>query len=587
VRSLRSRLTLSFALLVCGVGLALGIYISTIFAGQLATEVHKRGETLARHLAEIAADAVISEDRLTLHTLIHSVLKSEEDIDYIFFVDHDGDQILADSFDGNFPSLLLSANPLPTGKAMQRREVDVRGEAVYDIVAEVLTARAGFVHLGLSAGPVRKTITSLVTHTLIAVLLFTIGAILAASPIARSISEPITRLTKAVHRVAGGHPAEHIEHTGFTEIGELATAYNSMVENLSVAEKQLKAQLAFREALLSDLPEAVFYKDRQGAILGCSKVFADFFGLDTTQIIGRTEQELFPEDSLHRTKEAELLANGGVISYECLVQRNDLSSRSIIFFKTTFSDANGDPAGIIGVMQDVTREREADRLKSEFVSAVAHEFQTPLATVLGFAELILDRGLSAEDRAEGLRMIMEKAERLSHLVDELLDLSRLETGRKFSLHPETCSLRQIITGVTDDFQRSAPHHHFELYLPAGDLPLVADISRINQVLENLLSNAVKYSAKGSCIRISIAEHAADYELTINDEGRGMTAEQVEHAFDKFYRADTSDSAPSGTGLGLYLAQTLIAMHGGQISIKSPGPGRGSTVNVELPHHPLD
>ncbi len=582
MRSLRSQLTLSFALLVSCVGLALGIYISTIFAAQLTTEVHKRGETLARHLAEIGADAVISEDQLTLHTLIDSVLKSEADVAYIFFVDHDGDQILADSFDGRFPPLLLTANTLPANKATQRREIDLTGEPVYDIVAEVLTARAGFVHLGLSAKPVIDTVTSLVTHTLIAVLLFTVAAILAARPIALSISEPISRLTNAVRQIASGHKADHIDDSGCTEIGELASAYNSMVDNLAATEKQLKTQLAFREALLSDLPEAVYYKNLKGKILGCSKVFADFFGFTAAQIIGRAEQDLFPEDSLHRAKEDELLASRGVISYECLVQRNDAVSRTIIFFKTPFSDANGDTAGIIGVMQDVTREREADRLKSEFVSAVAHEFQTPLATVLGFAELILDRSIGAEDRAEGLRMIMEKAERLSHLVDELLDLSRLETGRNFSLHPESCSLRQIISEVTNDFQHSAPHHLIELDLPPGDLPLVADAARINQVLENLLSNAVKYSAKGSCIRIGIAEHVTDYELTIIDEGRGMTAEQAEHAFDKFYRADTSDSAPSGTGLGLYLSQTLVTMHGGRINITSPGPGHGSTVRILLP-----
>lgn len=582
MRSLRTRLALCFLLLIGGVGLAYGVYIGTVFADQLTEEVHKRGETLARHLAEISADAVISEDRLALYSLIRSVRKVEKDIVYIFFVGQNGRRVLADSFEEKFPPQLLDSNPVLPGKPISRHEMQLNDLSVFDIGTEILAERAGFVHVGLNAQPIKEAVGVLIAHALGALLLFTLAAIVAAGPIAASITRPVGRLTAAVHRVADGR-AEKVVVSGRDEISELATAYNAMIDDLAATQGALKAQLAFREALLSDLPEAVFYKDFSGTVLGCSRVFAEFFGMTPDEMPGKTCRDLFSDADMHLAKDNLLHTQRGVISYESLVRRHDGSQRNIIFSKTRFKDANGATI-IIGVMQDITREREAERLKSEFVSAVAHEFQTPLATVLGFAELILDRNISGEDRTEGLRQIMEKAERLSHLVDELLDLSRLETGRKFSLFIEPCSLRSIITGVADDFRRSHHDRAYRLDLPDGLLPMMADTTRISQVIENLLSNAVKYSPVGSPITISVEPVQQEYVIKVKDAGRGMTEEQAAHAFDKFYRADTSDTAPSGTGLGLYLTQSIISMHGGNITIDSE-PGSGTCVTVILPMSP--
>jgi len=579
VHSLRTRLSFSFALLICALGLAGALYISTIFAEQLTKEVHKRGETLARHLAEIGADAVVSEDRLALHSLIHSVEKVDQDVAYIFFVNHSGDAVLAASFDDHFPPQLLNANPLPPGVPISRRELNFGGLPVYDIGAEVLAARAGFVHLGLSTQPIEKAVGILITHALSALLILTFVAIAAVAPITRSITRPIIRLTSAVRQIANGKP-EKIDVDGRDEIGELAASYNTMVDALTSTQKAVEAQIAFRDALLNDLPEAVYYKDLSGTVVGCSRVFAEFFGFEPQDLPGKTIRDLFDDIDLHSTKDTELIDTGGVISYEAIVRRHDGANRNIVFFKTIFNDPV-EGSIIIGVMQDVTKEREADRIKSEFVSSVAHEFQTPLATIVGFAELIQNRSISGEEETDGARLIMEKAERLSHLVDELLDLSRLETGRSFSLFVESCSLRTIIDGIIDDFRHSAGDRIFETELPAGQLPIVADATRISQVLENLLSNAVKYSEKGSTIRVEVDHGEQKYVIKVRDAGRGMTLEQAVHAFDKFYRADTSDTAPPGTGLGLYLAQSIIAMHGGKIELDSR-LGEGTCVTVTLP-----
>lgn len=579
MRSLRTRLTWCFLLLIGGVGLAYGVYISTIYADRLTEEVHKRGETIARHLAEISADAVIAEDRITLYSLIRSVQKTEKDIVYIFFVDKSGDHILADSFKGRFPPHLLSVNPVQPGKTSTRHELRINDLPVYDIGTEVLAERAGFVHVGLNTYPIEETVRNLTSQALGALLFFILAAIIAAGPMAGSITRPIIRLTAAVQQVADGR-AKKVAISGKDEISQLATAYNTMIDDLAATQGALKAQLAFREALLNDLPEAVFYKDPNGNILGCSRVFAEFFGSTPEEMVGKTCHMLFYDAEMHLAKDAELQHHRGVITYESLVRHHDGSPRNIIFSKTQFKDAAG-ASIIIGVMQDITREREVERLKSEFVSAVAHEFQTPLATVLGFAELILNQSITSDDRSEGLRQIMEKAERLSHLVDELLDLSRLETGRKFSLFAEACSLHNIITGVVDDFRHSDHNHTFHIDLPDDPLPIVADATRLSQVIENLLSNAVKYSPRKSAIVISAAALGQEYIIRVKDQGRGMSRDQAAQAFDKFYRADTSDTAPSGTGLGLYLAESIITMHGGDITIDSE-LGAGTCVSVSLP-----
>jgi len=245
-------------------------------------------------------------------------------------------------------------------------------------------------------------------------------------------------------------------------------------------------------------------------------------------------------------------------------------------------DPQGRYEGMIFLARDVTRDRSMDRLKSDFISVAAHELRTPLSTILGFSELLMDENLHNEaDRKDFSKTIYEKADALSHLLDDMLDISRIESGRGLELFIEKIPVETLFTPVLKQYQKRIAGRQFEIDLDDPDLILLADPEKIAQVLENLLSNAVKYSDEKSKITILGKTTVDGYRLSIYDEGIGMTPEQVSHAFEKFYRGDNADKAVKGTGLGLTIVKHIIEEHQGKVVLESR-PGNGTRIHFVLP-----
>lgn len=392
---------------------------------------------------------------------------------------------------------------------------------------------------------------------------------------------------------------------GPKELEQLATSFNTMAQSLRItrrdlerqnrslqeqvqrreaAEKRLATQLSFLSTLLNEIPCPVYFKDPSGTYLGCNRAFEEFVARPKDRVVGLQAQHLLSEEdsAWHREIDQDLLQQPGVRIYEGEVLRGDGCKRQIVFNKATFQDETGEPAGIVGVMLDVTTERENDRMRAEFVSTAAHEFQTPLTAILGFSELLQDDPrIPAGEPREYLAIIQEKGEYLSRLVDQLLDVSRLERGRELPLQKAPCRLDQLLRTLVRSYQQRSSRDLFELQFPADCPPVEADEMRLTQVLENLLSNAVKYSLGGAQVRVTLAVVGEGVRVSVSDRGRGMTPEQLARAFDKFYRSDTADSAPSGTGLGLFIAKSIIAAHGGSLSAESR-LGEGTTMCFILP-----
>jgi len=241
----------------------------------------------------------------------------------------------------------------------------------------------------------------------------------------------------------------------------------------------------------------------------------------------------------------------------------------------------GAEAGVITILQDVTRLREMDRIKTEFIATAAHELRTPLAAILGFAELLLQGSFEREQQREFLAIIEERAQTLSDIVDELLDLSRIESGRLMALEHSLCSLQEIVIPLVTQYRLAASRHQFETILSDHLAELWVDRGKIGQVMENLLSNAVKYSPGGGQIRVTSRQVNDSCEVTVTDQGIGMTAIQIERIFDKFYRADSGDTAIGGLGLGMAIVKNIIEAHGGSIWVESL-PGEGTQVSFTLP-----
>lgn len=241
--------------------------------------------------------------------------------------------------------------------------------------------------------------------------------------------------------------------------------------------------------------------------------------------------------------------------------------------------------GVITTLRDVTRERASDRMKSEFISIAAHELNTPLTVVMGYAEL-LKENMEAEPLdldlcKEFLATIYHKAEVVSHIVDDLLDLSRIESGQTMFLETETSDLYRVLREVVEQFIRKYPERRIEMDLEPASVWALVDPMKIEQVWQNLISNALKYSPEGGPVRVSGRLEKEVVRFAVEDQGIGMTQANIECMFDKFYRADTLNTAVGGLGLGMSIVKSILDAHGGGIEVRS-SLGEGTTVSFTLP-----
>ena len=253
-------------------------------------------------------------------------------------------------------------------------------------------------------------------------------------------------------------------------------------------------------------------------------------------------------------------------------------------------DAEGDYIGRVLAMHDITHEREIDQMKNEFVSTVSHELRTPLTSIKGYVDLILDgdAGEINEIQEEFLGIVKENSDRLVDMINDMLDISRIESGR-IRLKVEPVNIADSIEGAVDSFRAvlNQTGRTVKTRIPE-DLPLVAvDRDRVGQVLINFISNALKYSPEGGDVTVA-AKHTDGYvQVSVADKGMGISREDQKKLFTKFYRVDSAMTREiGGTGLGLSIAKSIIELLGGKVSVRSK-IGEGSTFSFTVPVAGLD
>ena len=240
--------------------------------------------------------------------------------------------------------------------------------------------------------------------------------------------------------------------------------------------------------------------------------------------------------------------------------------------------------------EDLIREqnerlKELDRMKSEFLSTAAHELRAPLTSILGFSEILLERKLDNERQNKFLKIINQEAQGLADLINDLLDISRIESGRGFKIKKAPLELRKIILENVDLFKSQTDKHDFKVNIPRDLVSIEADEEKIDQVMENLISNAIKFSPQGGKITVSVKQAGGEVKTGVADKGMGIGKEDLTHIFERFYRVDDAFTRGiRGAGLGLAIAKYIIESHGGKIWAESE-LGKGSTFSFTLPLKP--
>lgn len=353
--------------------------------------------------------------------------------------------------------------------------------------------------------------------------------------------------------------------------------------------RRLAAERNRSETLLVSMADGVLVTDVEGRIILMNPAMEEMIGWSLEEARGRIAQEVtgFSAGSAQRTKDVledifARLRAGQVVS----PTENDhtICSRGgrAIPIKWTAAPLSDDEGvtGIVSVLRDASRDRESDQLKASIVSTVSHELRTPLTMIQGFAELMGSRDLPEPSRAEAIAQIHSASERLSRLIDDLLSVTKIESGR-LTMEFEEVDLASVLD---EALARFSPDERMRVLArgPAGLPPLIADRNALIQILTNLVANALVYSPEDGPVEIDAARYEATIEIVVADRGIGLAPEDQARVFDKFFRADDSDVRRSpGTGLGLYITRSLVEVHGGRIWVDSE-PGQGSRFHLVLP-----
>lgn len=356
-------------------------------------------------------------------------------------------------------------------------------------------------------------------------------------------------------------------------------------EALALLEAE-RETLRLRERAIDASTEGIVLFDVTNALQPIQYVNAGYeamFGWSREELLGQPASMLLGNEPDPRSFEhlARALAKGHAFTVEGEVPRRDGSP---IWVRASFTPLH-EPGGVVTawlvVDSDITRQREVDRLKNELVSTVSHELRTPLGSMCGFAELLLAREHPPERQRKFLKIILEEGRRLGNLVNDFLDIQRIESGRQ-SYAMELTELPALVQEAVASFG-GLESHDIRVEVPPGPIaPIRFDPARIRQVLANLLSNAIKFSPEGGEVCVVISCRPGWARVSVADHGIGIPYEAQARLFTRFYRVDNGATRKiGGTGLGLALVKALVEGHGGQVGIESE-PGAGSTFWFELP-----
>jgi two-component system phosphate regulon sensor histidine kinase PhoR len=359
--------------------------------------------------------------------------------------------------------------------------------------------------------------------------------------------------------------------------GRLARARQALRSQLeALKDEQRRAALQIQtqqEVLFNSMVEGLLLLDERGRIQLANRAFAGLFDV-TIDIRGRTLMEAL---RLHELADLvnSLDSQKQVLGYE--LKLSGLSERWLQINAAAIFNGQGERHGTVLVFHDLTRLKQLESARQEFVANVSHELRTPLSLIKGYVETLLDGARdNPEVAAKFLQTIDRNAERLQLLIEDLLTISELESGR-VKLNLQAVSLSPVIAKVVDDFKARAAVKSMKLINQAPDLSVSADVVRLEQVLGNLVDNAIKYGrAKGTVTVGGSARDGGQIEVFVQDDGPGIPPEALERVFERFYRVDKARSREQGgTGLGLAIVKHIIQNHGGRVWATSE-PGRGAT-----------
>jgi signal transduction histidine kinase len=427
----------------------------------------------------------------------------------------------------------------------------------------------GYVRVSLTTRSLEAIVRGAQQDVLIGGLLALLGAATLAFFFARSVSRPVVELRDVARAIAAGDLSRRPALAAPGEVGDLATALHRMAEQLGHRLEALEADDQLMTAVLESLEEGVIAVDERGQIVRINERARALLGVDAALPFAR---ELLPRDAALR--EAIEQASAGMPTPAAEAPLGDrtvaIASRPLL------------AGGAVVTLLDLTMLRRLETIRRDFVANVSHELKTPLTAVSGYAETLLDDAIPEEQRRRFVTTIHDNATRMQRIVDDLLDLSRIESGG-WQPNVARVDVDAVVRDVFTAMQAaaSAKGLTLDVEIAPGATHVRADPTAFRQIVLNLVENAIRYTRQG---RVTVRTRAGEDGswVEVSDTGIGIAAEHLPRIFERFYRVDAGRSrAEGGTGLGLAIVRHLVDAHGGRVEATS-AVGRGTTVAVLVP-----
>lgn len=412
--------------------------------------------------------------------------------------------------------------------------------------------------------------------TLILLVVYGTISILIGTFVSKALIDPISRLIDRAPRIVAGEDININEGKKNNQTDELTNAFNLMTNELRENLNEVNRQKRQIETILLHMTDGIIAFDMDGKIMYINPAATDLLSLTNEDnsfdvIFGKLNIDINLEKTIYLEDWT---------SYE---QRVQVEDRFLNILFATFKDENERPSGMMVVIQDITEHVKLDNLRKEFVADVSHELKTPITSIMGYADTLLEGEYDKETQYKFLNVIAGEARRMAKLVTDLLDLSKYDSN-KVKKEITEFDLGELVKKCQEKVQLeiNKKGHEVECFVTANVPPVKADKDGIERVVLNILTNSIKYTPDNGNIKIYVGFVYNDAYIKVIDNGIGIPEDDLNRIFDRFYRVDKARTREmGGTGLGLSIAKEILDQNNGSIDIKSE-KGKGTEVVIRIP-----
>ncbi|HDR8142206.1 TPA: sensory box histidine kinase PhoR [Bacillus cereus] len=577
----RSRLLFTFVSLIVFILVGLGLLLETVFENYYINHAKERMVKETEYVAALAEEQGF--DNVLKNPYVFEKLEEKIPASIVFVdekkkVQYRKGQELAFS-----PETIkeLSSEVAKQRSKVITKETDRKNEFYHAVFVQDVEGKQGYVLVKSTIDPLRdvhqKTWGLLIIGFVIACLV----VVFLGMKITGQYIRPIESVTKVAIELAKGNYKARAYESHSDETGMLSKAINILARNLQEMTLEQEMQQDRLHTLIENMGSGMILIDSRGYINLVNRSYKETFHVTDEEYLDRLYYESF-----HHTEIIELVEE--IFMTEVKVRKQMLlplgiERKHFEVYGAPIIGTNHEWKGIVLVFHDITELKKLEQMRKDFLANVSHELKTPITSIKGFSETLLDGAMDNKKFCEHfLRIILKESERMQGLIEDLLDLSKIEQ-QGFKLNMGTVDMKGLLEDIHMVLDNKAGEKEISLQVNVlKRASVIGDPSRLKQIFINLINNAIVYTPAGGVVSVELAEDKYNAYIKVSDTGIGISKEEIPRIFERFYRVDKARSRNTGgTGLGLSIVKHLVEAHHGTITVDSE-VGEGTTFTVVLP-----